>query len=277
MDGAGKTTIVKALQGEDLRTVHPTVGFSIANFTLKRYKITAYDLGGGERIREIWKTYYAEIYGLVFVIDSAAANRFSDNVKMVESLTEVPELVGKPILFFLNKKDLPESLDEIQFSDRFGLHNMAKRNKADIRVEGICAIKGTGKEMDSSIIEGIEWITERILDNYENISKGVNEALRKLRERQIQERLERQHRLAVMAENEQINSSGSSRNSARSSIAGDHTKARIQNGGGTVNEGFVNEDQPPERTDKEVNAEHNESQGIFTVFEKKLNNSEAKK
>ena len=47
------------------------------------------------------------------------------------------------------------------------------------------------------IIEGLEWLIEKILDNYENISKGVEQALKKLREKQAQERLERQHRLAL--------------------------------------------------------------------------------
>jgi hypothetical protein len=48
------------------------------------------------------------------------------------------------------------------------------------------------------IIEGMEWLIDKILDNYENISKRVEQALKKLRERQAQERLERQHRLAIM-------------------------------------------------------------------------------
>jgi len=47
------------------------------------------------------------------------------------------------------------------------------------------------------IVEGLEWLIDKILDNYENISKGVEIALKKLKERQAQERLERQHRLAI--------------------------------------------------------------------------------
>ena len=52
--------------------------------------------------------------------------------------------------------------------------------------ETICAVKGTGKEIDSLITGGIEWLIEKILDNYESISKGVDEALQKLKKRQIQ-------------------------------------------------------------------------------------------
>uniref|UniRef100_A0A915DCN0 ADP-ribosylation factor-like protein 13B n=1 Tax=Ditylenchus dipsaci TaxID=166011 RepID=A0A915DCN0_9BILA len=192
-------TIVLCFLGEDLGTVHPTIGFSRAEFMLKKYKIVAYDLGGGERIREIWPTYYAEVYGIVYVVDSAAISRLAENKRIVDSLVERPELMGKPILFLLNKKDLPEAIDEMQFSDRFELHNMAKSNKTDIRVEGICAVKGSGKEMDAVISEGVEWLIERVVENYTNIEKGVQAALKTLQERQAQDRLERQHRLAMLA------------------------------------------------------------------------------
>jgi hypothetical protein len=40
----------------------------------------------------------------------------------------------KPILFLLNKKDLPEAIDEMAFSEYFSLHTMACENKTDIRV-----------------------------------------------------------------------------------------------------------------------------------------------
>ena len=40
----------------------PTIGFSNAEFKLLNFKVTAYDVGGGPRIRGIWKDYYAEVF-----------------------------------------------------------------------------------------------------------------------------------------------------------------------------------------------------------------------
>lgn len=77
-----------------------------------------------------------QVYGLVYVVDSSALSRIEENRQMVQTLVEHKDLVGKPILFLLNKKDLPEAMDEMQFSEQFELHNMAKRNKTDIRVVG---------------------------------------------------------------------------------------------------------------------------------------------
>ena len=42
----------------------PTMGFSNAEFKLLNFKVTAYDVGGGPRIRGIWKDYYAEVVNI---------------------------------------------------------------------------------------------------------------------------------------------------------------------------------------------------------------------
>ena len=46
---------------DDLQNVHSTVGFSRAEMEVKGYKIIAYDLGGEDKIRDIWTNYYAEV------------------------------------------------------------------------------------------------------------------------------------------------------------------------------------------------------------------------
>ena len=43
----------------------PTVGFSNAEFRILNFKVTAYDVGGGPRIRGIWKDYYAEVKSIM--------------------------------------------------------------------------------------------------------------------------------------------------------------------------------------------------------------------
>ena len=52
--------IIVNTNSEDFGTVHPTVGFSRSEVSVKKYKLTVYDLGGSQRIRDIWSTYFAE-------------------------------------------------------------------------------------------------------------------------------------------------------------------------------------------------------------------------
>lgn len=43
--------------------VTPTIGFANGRARLKGCDLTLLDLGGGERLREIWHNYYAEVRG----------------------------------------------------------------------------------------------------------------------------------------------------------------------------------------------------------------------
>lgn len=62
------------------------------------YRITLYDLGGGRRIRTIWKNYYALVHGIVFVIDSSDIERILEVKDLMEEVLSNPLVAGKPIL-----------------------------------------------------------------------------------------------------------------------------------------------------------------------------------
>ena len=83
---------------ESLETVAPTIGFSTVEFLFEKHDITMFDLGGGKRIRDIWKNYLSEIYGLVFVVDSTDPDRMEECRQVLGSLLEDPKTSGKPVL-----------------------------------------------------------------------------------------------------------------------------------------------------------------------------------
>ena len=86
------------LFSEGPETVAPTVGFSSADFKLNKFDITLYDLGGGKKIRGIWKNYYAEIYGVIYVLDSSDSDRLEEAKQTLWDLLEQPRMKGKPLL-----------------------------------------------------------------------------------------------------------------------------------------------------------------------------------
>jgi len=57
-----------------------------------------FDLGGGRRIRDIWKEYLSEIYGVIYVVDSAAPERFKEVKESLENLLSHEQVQGKPLL-----------------------------------------------------------------------------------------------------------------------------------------------------------------------------------
>jgi ADP-ribosylation factor-like protein 2 len=46
LDNAGKTTILKKFNGEDIDEIAPTLGFNIKTLYYEEYKLNVWDVGG---------------------------------------------------------------------------------------------------------------------------------------------------------------------------------------------------------------------------------------
>ncbi|KAK9847955.1 hypothetical protein WJX84_006188 [Apatococcus fuscideae] len=71
LDNAGKTTVVKQLNGEDTSTVSPTLGFNIKTLQYHSYRLNIWDVGGQKTLRSYWRNYFEQTDALIWVIDSA--------------------------------------------------------------------------------------------------------------------------------------------------------------------------------------------------------------
>lgn len=75
-----------------------------------RFRVILYDLGGGPRIRDIWKNYFALIHGIIFVIDSSDISRILEVKDVVEEVVANDKIAGKPILVSVSSRPSPLSL-----------------------------------------------------------------------------------------------------------------------------------------------------------------------
>ena len=46
----------------------PTVGFNVETVTFKKVKFNVWDVGGQDKIRPLWRHYYAGTQALIFVV-----------------------------------------------------------------------------------------------------------------------------------------------------------------------------------------------------------------
>ena len=51
LDNSGKTTILKSLANEEIKTISPTQGFNIKNLSMDGVKLNVWDIGGQKAIR----------------------------------------------------------------------------------------------------------------------------------------------------------------------------------------------------------------------------------
>merc|ERR1719247_83816 len=78
LDAAGKTTILYKLKLGEVVTTIPTIGFNVETVEYKNICFTVWDVGGQDKIRRLWRHYYQNTQGLIFVVDSNDRDRIED-------------------------------------------------------------------------------------------------------------------------------------------------------------------------------------------------------
>lgn len=86
LDNAGKTTILKHLNGEDTSLVEPTLGFNIKTLEHNGFRLNIWDVGGQKSIRSFWRNYFENTDALVWVVDSADSMRIDVSKEEIERI-----------------------------------------------------------------------------------------------------------------------------------------------------------------------------------------------
>ena len=86
LDNAGKTTILKKFNGEDIEEISPTLGFNIKTLEFEQYKLNVWDVGGQKTIRAYWRNYFESTDALIWVVDSSDKIRLEDCRKELHAL-----------------------------------------------------------------------------------------------------------------------------------------------------------------------------------------------
>ncbi|KAA0722233.1 ADP-ribosylation factor-like protein 13B [Triplophysa tibetana] len=200
LDNAGKTATVRGIQGESPLDVAPTVGFSKVDLKQGKFEVTIFDLGGGKRIRGIWKNYYSESYGVVFVVDSSDVQRIQETRDTMAEVLRHPRIAGKPVLVLANKQDRDGALAEADIIESLSLEKLVNENKCLCQIEPCSAVLGYGKKVDKSIKNGLNWLLNNIAKDYELISERVQKDTADQRAQEEQDKKERAERVRRIRE-----------------------------------------------------------------------------
>lgn len=155
LDAAGKTTILYKLKLGEVVTTIPTIGFNVETVEYKNINFTVWDVGGQDKIRPLWRHYYQNTQGLIFVVDSNDRDRIIEARDELTKMLNEDEMRDAILLVFANKQDLPNAMNAAEITDKLQLNSLRNRQWY---IQSTCATSGDG------IYEGFDWLSKAIAD-----------------------------------------------------------------------------------------------------------------
>ncbi|KAK6282532.1 hypothetical protein POUND7_016357 [Theobroma cacao] len=189
IDASGKTTILYKLKLGDLLKTKPTVdhdfyfkisrffslpnnsvpvdiifyrpGFNVETIECKNICFDIWDIGGQSKIRPLWRHYFLNVQGVIFVVDSTDRERISEARNELHWILSDNELANASLLVFANKQDLQNAMTSSEVADKLGLHCLGQRP---------WYIQGTSAHSGCGLYEGLDWLSKNISLKAESFS-----------------------------------------------------------------------------------------------------------
>ncbi|KHG23052.1 ADP-ribosylation factor-like protein 5 [Gossypium arboreum] len=179
LDNAGKTTTLYKLHLGEVVTTHPTVGSNVEELVYKNIRfegvstvksfvkhttalydvniypvyVKVWDLGGQDRLRTSWATYYRGTHAVIVVIDSVDRARITIMKEELFRLLAHEDLQHSVILVFANKQDLKDAMTPAEITDALSLHSIKNH---DWHIQACSALTGDG------LYDGLGWIAQHV-------------------------------------------------------------------------------------------------------------------
>ena len=112
-----------------------------------------WDVGGGDKIKLLWRHYYQNTQGVIYMVDAGDRERISTAREDLETLIlNSEELKYVPVVIFGNKMDLAGAMSVTELEEAFRFQDGLYPN---IKLMFGCAITGEG------VFEALDYIIQQ--------------------------------------------------------------------------------------------------------------------
>lgn len=163
LDNAGKTTLLQKLKDDRITAQPPTIHPNSEILEVGRIRFRTFDLGGHESARKLWKDYFPEVDGIIYIVDANDRSRFPEAKKELDELLSDDKLAGVPFVVLGNKIDIATSAGEAELRTSLGLHvtsgkdtKVARDGERPVELFMCSVVRTTG------YADGFKWLSNFI-------------------------------------------------------------------------------------------------------------------
>eukprot|EP00105_Crassostrea_gigas_P006695 XP_011420731.1 PREDICTED: ADP-ribosylation factor-like [Crassostrea gigas] len=155
LDAAGKTTILYQCMGKDVKNA-PTIGFNVENCQIKDLEVMFWDVSSRALERPLWRYYYPNTQGIVYVVDSNDWDRMTEARVLLHNILSDDELKGVPVAIALNKRDLKNCMTKEEMEEMLDVSEIQKKRPCRVFMTTIFPTD----EIQTELMNLFEWISE---------------------------------------------------------------------------------------------------------------------
>ena len=142
----GKTKLLFRLKLDLLIATVPTIGFNVETVPFGNLDLTIFDLNSGTyQLRSLWKHYLPDLDAIIYVIDSADAEKIPESKECLVNFLEENQVKDIPVLVLCNKQDLPNAATPVQI-----------KGETELKSENLFI--GCSVNTGEGINEGLGWL-----------------------------------------------------------------------------------------------------------------------
>ncbi|KAG2212692.1 hypothetical protein INT47_000669 [Mucor saturninus] len=163
LDNSGKNTlshVVKNNQNKFIARTH-CPDTAINELCIGNVVLTTLDLGCHIQARRLWKHYFAEVSGIVFMVNASAPDRFLEAKAELDGLLSIEYMKNIPFLILGNYLDEQGAMSEQEIRQGLGLEDITGDGKGSAPKRPVKLIMCSAG-MPKSYANGFLWLSQLV-------------------------------------------------------------------------------------------------------------------